>query len=172
MRAAVQHLRRSDPVMAKVITRVGPCRMERREFGSHFAALTRTIVYQQLSGKAAATILGRLHALYGDRAPTPKELLATEPSALRAVGVSSQKLGYLRDLAARVDDRRLPVSRLGRLSDDAAIAALTGVKGIGLWTAQIFLMFRLGRPDILPGGDLGIQKAVHLAYGLRRRPTP
>ena len=169
---AVRHLRSADPVLGVVIKRVGACTFARRETGTHFAALTRTIVFQQLSGKAASTILGRLHGLYGDRAPTPRELLQTPEPTLRSVGISTQKATYLRDLAARVEDGRLPTSRLGRLDDARVIEALTGVKGIGRWTAQVFLMFRLARPDVLPDGDLGIQKAVQRAYGLRRLPKP
>jgi DNA-3-methyladenine glycosylase II len=169
---AVRHLRKADPVMARMIRHVGPCTFMQRAPGSHFAALTRAIVFQQLSGKAAATILRRLHGLYGDRAPTPTELLATSDHALRSVGISTQKARYLRDLAAHVEDGRLPTAKLGRLSDERIIEALTGVNGIGRWTAQVFMMFRLTRPDVLPDGDLGIQKAVMRAYGLRRMPTP
>jgi DNA-3-methyladenine glycosylase II len=132
----------------------------------------RTIVYQQLSGKAASTILGRVHGLYSGRAPTPAELLATPDTSLRGAGLSRQKLVYLRDLADRVENGSLPVGRLGRLSDADAIESLVAVKGIGRWTAQVFLMFRLARPDVLPEGDLGIQKAIQRAYGLRRLPTP
>lgn len=171
-REAIRHLRRTDRVLAGLIDRVGPCTFEPGGGGSHFAALTRTIVYQQLSGKAAATILGRVHALYGNRAPTARELLETPDDALRAAGVSAQKLSYLRDLAKRVEDGRLPIKRLGRLDDERVAEVLTGVKGIGTWSAQIFLMFRLGRPDVLPNGDLGIQNAIMRAYGLRKRPSP
>jgi DNA-3-methyladenine glycosylase II len=170
--AAVRHLRHADPVLARIITRVGPCTLGRREPGTHFSALVRTIVYQQLSGRAAATILSRVHGLYGGRPPTARALLDTPPDALRGAGVSTQKISYLRDLAARVDDGRLPASRLGRLSDADAITTLTEVKGIGRWTAQIFLMFRLQRPDVLPDGDLGIQKAIQLGWGLRTLPAP
>lgn len=170
-RTAVRHLRNADSVLDGIIDRVGACKFGERELGTHFAALTRTIVYQQLSGKAAGTILGRLHGLYGGRAPSPRELLATPDESIRAVGISTQKMSYLRDLATRVDDGRLPVGRLGRLDDDKAIEVLTGVKGIGRWTAQVYLMFRLRRLDVLPDGDLGIQKAVQRAYGLRRLPT-
>lgn len=171
-REGARHLRRADPVLAQVIERVGPYRASPRDRGTHFSALTRAIVYQQLSGKAAATILGRVHALYGGRAPTPKQLLATEETVLRGAGLSNQKLSYLRDLAARVDDGRLPVAKLGRLSDAEAIDVLTGVKGIGRWSAQVYLMFRLERPDVLPDGDLGIQKAIQRAYGLKKLPDP
>jgi DNA-3-methyladenine glycosylase II len=170
--AAIRHLRRTDRVFAGLIDRVGPCTFERNASGTHFAALARTIVYQQLSGKAAATILGRLQGLYGGRAPTARQILDTTDVELRSVGVSAQKASYLRDLAARVDDGRLPVARLGRLADDAVAEVLTGVKGIGRWSAQVFLIFRLGRPDVLPDGDLGIQNAVQRAYRLRKRPAP
>ena len=171
-RAAVRHLQGADPVLAQIIERVGPCTFGSREPGTHFAALTRTIVFQQLSGKAASTILGRVHALYGGRPPSPRQLLDTPVESLRTAGVSSQKASYLLDLAARVHDGRLPVTRLGRLNDDKAIEVLTAVKGIGRWTAQVYLMFRLQRPDVLPDGDLGIQKAIQRAYGLRKLPSP
>lgn len=171
-REGAQHLRRSDPVLARIIDKVGAYRGGSPERGTHFAALTRAIVYQQLSGKAAATILGRVHGLFGGRPPTPRQLLDTPDATLRAAGLSTQKLSYLRDLAARVEDGRLPVAKLGRLSDSEAIDVLTGVKGIGRWSAQVYLMFRLGRPDVLPDGDLGIQKAIQRAYGLRKLPDP
>lgn len=167
-----RHLRRADRVLARIIEQVGPYRASPPDRGTHFSALTRAIVYQQLSGKAAATILGRVHGLYGGRAPTPRQLLDTQDGTLRGAGLSTQKLGYLRDLATRVDDGRLPVAKLGRLSDAEAIEVLTGVKGIGRWSAQVYLMFRLGRPDVLPEGDLGIQKAIQRAYGLRKLPDP
>ncbi|HYV97394.1 MAG TPA: DNA-3-methyladenine glycosylase [Gemmatimonadaceae bacterium] len=171
-REAVRHLHAVDPVLSTIIKRVGPYQTGTRTSGTHFAALTRAIVYQQLSGKAAATILGRVHGIYGGRPPSPRQVLATDDQTLRAAGLSNQKLSYLRDLAAHVDDGRLPVARLGRLSDADAITALTGVKGIGRWTAQVYLMFRLDRPDVLPEGDLGIQKAIQRAYGLRKLPSP
>jgi len=171
-RRAVAHLKRADPVLARVIARVGPCRFEPRAEGTHFEAVARAIVYQQLSGKAAGTIHARFHALYGGRAPEPAELLATGDEALRSAGLSRQKIGYLRDLAARVDAGDLPLDRVDALGDDDLIAALTRVKGVGRWTAQMFLMFRLGRPDVLPDLDLGIQRAIELAYGLGRLATP
>jgi DNA-3-methyladenine glycosylase II len=171
-REGAQHLRRSDPVLARVINEVGTYRPSPPHRGTHFSALMRAIVYQQLSGKAAATILGRVHGLYGGRPPTPRKLLATPEVALRGAGLSTQKLGYLRDLASRVDDGRLPVAKLGRLTDAQAIEVLTGVKGIGRWSAQVYLMFRLERPDVLPEGDLGIQKAIQRAYGLKKLPDP
>lgn len=171
-RRAVAHLKRADPTFAAVIARVGPCRFEPRAEGTHFEAVARAIVYQQLSGKAAGTIHGRFHALYGDRAPAPAELLATSDEALRAAGLSRQKIGYLRDLAARVDAGDVPLADIEALGDEAIVDALTRVKGVGRWTAQMFLMFRLGRPDVLPDLDLGVQKAIQLAYRLPAMPKP
>jgi 3-methyladenine DNA glycosylase/8-oxoguanine DNA glycosylase len=129
-------------------------------------------VFQQLSGKAASTIHGRLCAIYPGNRPRAEHVLTTEESALRAAGLSRQKIGYLRDLSARVADGSLPLAHLGRLSDDAIIEHLVQVKGIGRWTVQMFLMFRLGRPDVLPELDLGVQNAIQRAYGLKQRPTP
>ncbi len=171
-RSAVRHLKRSDPKLAALIERVGPCRFETRSEGTHFDAVARAIVYQQLSGKAAATILSRFHALYGGRTPTPDELLSTPLETLRSVGLSRQKSAYLRDLAARTKSGELPIGTLQDLDDGQIIAALTGVKGVGRWTAQMFLMFRLGRPDVFPDLDLGVRKAIQLAYGMRKMPTP
>jgi len=170
--AALAHLRASDPVMRGIIAAVGPCAFAPRAEGTHFEAVARAIVYQQLSGKAAGTIHGRFHGIYGGRAPAPAELLATADDALRAAGLSRQKIGYLRDLAARVDRGDVPLDAVDALDDDALVAALSRVKGVGRWTAQMFLMFRLGRPDVLPDLDLGIQRAIELAYGLGRLATP
>lgn len=172
VRRALAHLRQADPVMAQVIARIGPCRVSVDTDGTHFGAVARSIIYQQLSGKAAATIHGRVLALYGDAQPTPRQLLATDDAALRAAGLSGQKTRYLKDLAARASERRFGMERLHELDDDAIIERLTAVKGVGRWTAQMFLMFRLGRPDVLPDLDLGIQKGIQRAYGLRRLPTP
>ena len=169
---AIAHLQAVDPVMHAVVDVVGPCAFAHRAGGTHFEAVARSIVYQQLSGKAAGTIHRRFHALYGDRAPAPAELLATSDEQLRAAGLSRQKIGYLRDLAARVASGDVPLDAIDALDDDAAIAALSRVKGVGRWTAQIFLMFRLGRPDVLPELDLGIQRGVQLAYGLPALATP
>jgi DNA-3-methyladenine glycosylase II len=171
-RAAIAHLKRADPVMAELIARVGPCRLETRRTGTHYDALVRSIVYQQLSGKAAGTILRRFCELYPGKRPRAELVLTTEEALLRGAGLSRQKMGYLRDLSARVADRSLPLAHLGRLADDAIIEHLVQVKGIGRWTVQMFLMFRLGRPDVLPELDLGVQNAIHRAYGLKKRPTP
>jgi DNA-3-methyladenine glycosylase II len=171
-RTPIGHLKRADPVVARVIAHVGPCRFRPRTKGTHFDALLRSIVYQQLSGKAASTILKRVLALYGDRYPRPAQLLATPDDALRGAGLSRQKLSYLRDLATKVDSGEVPLARVGRLADEAVITHLTHINGIGRWTAQMFLMFRLGRPDVLPELDLGIQTAIQRAYELPKRPAP
>jgi DNA-3-methyladenine glycosylase II len=171
-RPALAHLKRADPVLAAVIARVGPCRMELRRAGTHYDALVRAIVYQQLSGKAAGTIHRRLCELYPDKRPRAERILETSDPVLRSAGLSRQKIGYLRDLAARVVEGTLPLAHLGRLSDDAIIEHLVQVKGIGRWTAHMFLIFRLGRPDVLPELDLGVQSAIQRAYGLAKRPTP
>lgn len=171
-RRALAHLRAADPKLAAVIDRVGPYRVRPRAEGTHFDHVARAIVYQQLSGKAAGTIYGRLCDLFAGRPPAPAELVAAPDAALRSAGLSRQKLAYLKDLAARALSGEVPFERLHELDDAAIIDALTRVKGVGVWTAQMFLMFRLGRPDVLPVLDLGIQNAVHRAYRLRRRPTP
>jgi DNA-3-methyladenine glycosylase II len=171
-RRSIVHLKRADAALARVIERVGPCRFEPRAKGTHFDALLRSIVYQQLSGKAASTILDRVLDLYGGRYPRPAQLLETRDEDLRTAGLSRQKLAYLRDLAARVDTGDVPLARVRRLSDEEIITHLTRVKGIGRWTAQMFLMFRLGRPDVLPELDLGIQTAIQRAYSLPKRPAP
>jgi len=171
-RKAIEHLKRIDPVMADVIARVGRCTLEPRAEWTHFDALVRSIVYQQLSGKAAATIHGRVLALIGDGDAAPGKIIATSHDELRAAGLSNQKASYVRNLAEHALDGSLPVNSLHELTDDEIIAALTQVKGIGRWSAQMFLMFRLGRPDVLPDLDLGIQKGIQKAYRMRKLPTP
>ena len=167
----MRHLRRADPVLARLVDHVGPCRYEvHREIGP-FAYLTTAIVHQQLAGAAAATIHRRLCALAGRKHPRPEDIARLSDAELRGVGLSRQKIGYLRDLVARVGDG-LPLGRLARLPDEAAIEALTSVKGIGRWTSEMFLMFRLGRLDVLPVDDLGIRKAMQKAYRKRSLPKP
>lgn len=164
---------RADPVLARLIRKVGPCELGAgARYTSHFHALVRSIIYQQLSGKAASTILRRTMAIYGGRAPRPEQLLATPEESLQAAGVSRQKISYLRDLAHRVHSGEVPLARVARLPDEELIASLTHVKGIGRWTAQMFLMFQLRRPDVLPELDLGIQNAMWRAYRLKSRPLP
>jgi DNA-3-methyladenine glycosylase II len=169
---AVAHLRRADPVMDALIDRVGRAMPGPRVEGTHLGALARAIVFQQLSGRAAGTIHGRFEGLFGGRAPAATELLSVSDDRLRAVGLSRAKARYLKDLAQRAAEGTLPVDSLHELDDVALLAALTGVKGIGRWTAQMFLLFRLGRPDVLPDLDLGVRRGIQLAYGLRQLPTP
>ncbi len=170
--AAVRHLKRADPILRALIARIGPYRLVPRTAGSHLDALVRSIVSQQLSTRAAATIHARVIALHRDIVPEPAAWIALSDPALREAGLSRQKISYIRDLAQHVFDGTLPLAHLHDLDDDAVIAVLTQVKGIGVWTAQMFLMFRLGRPDVLPVLDLGIRNAMRRAYRLRKDPTP
>jgi DNA-3-methyladenine glycosylase II len=164
-------LARRDPVIRDLMRAHGACGLADAQHTDPLRALLHAIVSQQLSTKAAATISARFEALYVG-APTPMQIAATSDEQLRAVGLSSQKISYIRDLCRRIEDGTLPLAALDALPDDAVIAALTEVKGIGRWTAEMFLMFRLHRPDVLPVGDLGIVKAVQKAYRLRKVPTP
>jgi DNA-3-methyladenine glycosylase II len=175
---AVEYLRGLDPVMADIIERVGPCELgSRTDRGGpardHYGALLRGIVGQQLSVLAARAIFGRLVARYGGRTPSAAELLADDPEELRAAaGLSRSKVAFLRDLAERIENGALPLHDLDALSDEQVSARLVEVKGIGQWTADMFLIFHLGRPDVLPVGDLGIRRAAMLAYRLRKLPQP
>lgn len=172
---AHEELRAADPVMRGLIDARGPLDEEERVRGrpaDAYGALVRSIVGQQLSTKAAATIYGRVTDLFGGRTPTPADLLASDPDALRGAGLSRAKAAYLRDLAAHVEDGSLHLDRLTEMPDEDVIAELTAVKGLGTWTAQMFLMFHLRRPDVLPVGDLGIRRAAMLAYGLDEMPGP
>jgi DNA-3-methyladenine glycosylase II len=162
-----------DPVMAALVRRIGPLDHAARRRGrpdDAYGSLVRTIVGQQLSTKAARTIYARLAALFGDRPPTPAELLAAEDEVLREVGLSRQKIGYLRDLAARVRSGELEMHALQELTDEEVSREITAVKGLGRWSADMFLIFHLRRPDVLPVGDLGIRRAVERAYGLPGLP--
>ena len=169
---AITHLRKADPRLSAVIDAVGSCTFAPTEHLAHFTAISRSIVFQQLSGKAATTIYNRFAALFPDETPTAKALSEISDEQLRGVGLSRQKTGYLRDFAARVNSGEVPIDSLHELSDEEIITALVSVKGIGRWTAQMFLMFRLGRPDVLPDLDLGIQKGIQRAYRMRKLPTP
>jgi DNA-3-methyladenine glycosylase II len=171
-RKAIAHLRKVDPTLGEVINRIGPYKGWPSGNGTHFDAVARSIVFQQLSGKAAGTIHGRFQGLYGGRTPHPEELATTSDEQLRSIGLSRQKSAYLKDLGARVASGQLSIETLHELTDEEIIIALTQVKGIGRWTAQMFLMFRLGRLDVLPDLDLGIQKGMQKAYRLRKLPTP
>ncbi|HYH59753.1 MAG TPA: DNA-3-methyladenine glycosylase [Thermoleophilaceae bacterium] len=169
----LEQLRSADPVMGRLVDELGPLDEEERRRGrplEPYGALLRSIVGQQLSTKAARTIYGRLIDQFGGRTPTPAELLAADPEAIRAAGLSRPKVSYLRSLAEHVEDGELELDRLSELSDEDVIAQLTAVKGLGQWTADMFLIFHLGRPDVLPVGDLGVRRAVERAYGLPDLP--
>jgi DNA-3-methyladenine glycosylase II len=165
-------LMRRDPNLAVLMKRVGPCRLHESRAHEPFAGLVRVIMSQQLSTKAADTIFGRVEALVGGRAGlTPSKLCALDATALRTAGVSRPKISYLYDLADHVADRRLDLHALDDHPDEEVIAQITAVKGLGRWSAEMFLMFRLNRPDILPVGDLGIVKGMQKLFGMKRRPA-
>ena len=169
MRKAINHLKKSDPVLRAIIERVGPCRME---FGEPvFHSLAEAIVYQQLNGRAAVTIFNRFAALAGQPV-TPEGILKLTPENMRAVGLSKQKSSYLFDMAERAIRGELDFTRLPGLSDEEVIKHLTQVKGVGVWTAHMFLMFTLKRPNVLPTGDFGVQMAIKKHYGKRKLPKP
>jgi len=171
--AAMQHLVGADPVLGALVEAHGPLTDEQRRRGrpaEAYGALLRSIVGQQLSTKAARTIYERLIGLYGGQTPAPEQIVATDAEELRGVGLSRAKAAYLRSLAEHVIDGELELDRLGELGDEEVIAQLTAVKGLGPWTAHMFLIFHLRRPDVLPVGDLGVRRAVQLAYGMEDLP--
>jgi DNA-3-methyladenine glycosylase II len=163
-------LARRDPVIAALIRTHGDCGLARAQHTDPFHALVQAIISQQLSTAAARTIGKRLRGLY-DGGMTAASIGSTPDAHLRSVGLSPQKVGYMRDLCAKVQSGELALGSLDSLPDDGVIAALTQVKGIGRWTAEMFLMFRLHRPDVLPVGDLGIVKAIQKQYRLRKPPS-
>ena len=164
---------RRDPVLAAIIKRHGPCGLgAARDRFDHFAMLVRAIVFQQLSTKAATTIHSRLLACMPGGKATAECLAAVTEVELRAAGISRQKADYLRDLCEKVGSGAVPLDAVDAMTDEEVIEALTKVKGIGRWTAEMFLIFRLQRPDVLPIGDLGIVNAIQKAYRLRKKPTP
>lgn len=174
---AVATLRGADPVLGRAIAAIGPYGLEpaTRASESVYAALTRSIVSQQLSGKAAATIFGRVCALFegGRRGPRPEQILAASDAVLRGAGLSRAKTLALRDLATRSLAGEIPtLAAARRLSDEEVIERLTAVRGIGRWTAEMFLMFRLDRPDVLPIDDYGVRKGFALTFGLGELPKP
>jgi DNA-3-methyladenine glycosylase II len=176
--AAIAHLRAADPVLAGLIDDLGGLdavaeRRRGRAPGDHLGTLIRAIVGQQVSVAAANAIWTRLTDRFGGRTPTPVEILEDDPEALRAAaGLSRAKLTYLRSLAEHVLDGSLELEALDALSDHEVERRLLAVKGIGEWSAQIFLLFHLARPDVLPAGDLGVRRAVMIRYGLPAMPTP
>ena len=169
MKKAVSHLRNADPVLAAIVKRVGPCKMAVRE--PTFETLARSITFQQLSGKAAATIFQRLRKAVGRRF-TATAFLRLNDEQLRACGLSRQKIASLTDLAMHVAGRKLSFRKLASMSDEQVIEELSRVRGVGLWTVQMFLIFALQRPNVLPLGDLGVRNAVRKAYGLPAMPKP
>jgi DNA-3-methyladenine glycosylase II len=172
-RKAVAALREADPVMARLIedhATVVRRDLRRERPGDAYGALLRSIVGQQLSTKAASTIYGRMIDIFGGHAPSPRQLLAADAEEIRAAGLSRPKIAYLRDLAQHVEDGTLELDRLDELPDDEVTAQLTAIKGLGQWTADMFLMFHLRRPDVLPVGDQGIRRAVQVEYRMRKLP--
>jgi DNA-3-methyladenine glycosylase II len=168
--AARRHLMKSDPALRDIIKRIGACELHGAAPKDPFVTLCQSIASQQLSTKAAATIFSRFADLFPKRRPTPELVMTLTDDQLRACGFSRAKAAFVKDLAAHVLDGRLDLKRLRRHSDDEVMQQLIAVKGIGRWTAEIFLMFRLGRLDVLPADDLGLMNAVHRAYRLRKRP--
>ena len=172
---AVEHLRGTDPAIARVIDAVGPFRMQLKKAPSVFGALAEAIVYQQLNGKAAATIYARVCALFphAHEGPTAAQIHRISDQKLRAAGLSRSKLLSLRDLASKAGDGGLPeLAEIHRLEDQAIIERLTQVRGVGRWTAEMFLMFRLGRPDVLPVDDYGIRQGFAITFRKRSLPAP
>lgn len=169
---ALEHLRSVDLVLSRLIDRVGRFDWRRRE--DPYLALVRTILFQQLAGAAATAIMRRFFGFYGDAevAPAPTQILETTEEQLRAVGVSRQKAGYLKDLALHIVDGRLDFEAMLSLGDEDVMRQITAVKGLGEWSAHMFLMFHLGRPDVMPVGDLGVRNGMRIAYGLEETPTP
>ena len=169
MRKAINHLKKADPVLRRIIEGIGPFRME---YGPpEFHSLAEAIVYQQLNGKAADTIFKRLAALAGEPL-TPEGILKLSDAQLRSVGLSKQKSAYLKDLATKTAAGLLDFSRLLEMPDEEVIKHLTQVKGVGVWTAQMFLMFSLRRPNVLPTGDYGVQASIKKHYRKRQWPKP
>jgi DNA-3-methyladenine glycosylase II len=174
-RKAVAALREADAVMGRLVDEhatVVRRDLKRERSGDAYGALLRSIVGQQLSTKAASTIYGRMIDIFGGHAPTPRQLLAADPDEIRAAGLSRPKIAYLRDLAQHVEDGTLELDRLDDLPDEEVSAQLTAIKGLGQWTADMFLMFHLRRPDVLPVGDQGIRRAVQVQYRMRKLPDP
>jgi DNA-3-methyladenine glycosylase II len=172
---ADEYLRRQDPVLRRLIDGGGPIDAATDRRGSRpdaYEAIARAIVGQQLSTKAAASIWGKLQDVFGGRTPEPADLLAADESTLRGAGLSNAKVGFLRDLASRIEQGELDLARLSELPDEDVVAALIEIHGVGRWTAEMFLIFHLGRPDVVSAGDLGIRRAVQVAYELDELPAP
>ena len=171
MRRAIRHLKQVDPVLGEIIERVGPCTIQYAD--PDFETLTRSIIFQQLNGKAARAIFARFKEAVGNGSRmTPREVLALTSEQMQGIGLSQRKAQYIRDLAEKTEAGLIEFSRLATVSDDEVIQHLTTVKGIGVWTAQMFLLFALRRPDVLATGDLGIRSAIRRVYRLRKLPPP
>ncbi len=166
----IKHVSRADPRIRELANRHGP--IEFRPMGRPFDSIVQSILSQQLNGKAADVIISRTYRLFLPGRPTPEKLLAVSRAKLRMAGVSPQKATYLKDLARRVVDGRLKLSRLAKMDDEEVIRAMDEVRGVGRWTAQMFLIFSLGRADVLPVDDFGVKTAIRNVYGLRRLPKP
>jgi DNA-3-methyladenine glycosylase II len=165
----LKHLKKNDPALAKIINRLGPYEFRLDE--DHYEALVGSIIFQQLAGAAARAILDRFKQIYGGKIPRPRQYLETEEKHLTASGLSPQKIRYIRDLSERIENGVLDLKRLSDLPNDEVVKELDDVKGIGRWTAEMFLIFVLGRTDVLPVDDLGLQKAAKKTYRLRKLPT-
>lgn len=170
LRTAEIHLSKEDPVIGSLIKQYGQCKLV--PHSDHYGELVSSIVGQQLSAKAAAVIWLRLLALFGNKMPTPNQLIDIEEERLRAAGVSRPKIKYMKDLAAHILDKRLDLDHIATMPNEQLIEQLTAVKGIGEWSAHMFMIFGLGRLDILPTGDLGIRKALMQHYDLPELPDP
>ena len=165
---AIRFLKR-DPKLTKIIERVGDYKIRKRN--NHFATLVESIISQQLASSAAEAILRRFKKLY-PKFPKPIQILNTKESLLRSAGLSKMKVGYLKDLARKIEDGKIKIKTLSKMNDDEIISQLTQVKGVGRWTAEMFLIFSLGREDIFPVGDLGLRKGVQMAFSLPQLPRP
>jgi DNA-3-methyladenine glycosylase II len=172
--AAIKHLSQADKVLARLIKKIGPCGWKPDKRRSPFEALVHSVTHQQLNGTAAATILGRVKALYpGRRFPSPDDLLATPDEQLRAAGLSRAKIAAIKDIAANTLTGIVPTSRaIARMESELIISQLTTIRGVGPWTVEMLLMFKLGRPDVLPVTDYGVRKGFALTYKLKDLPTP
>ena len=172
MNKGIKHLKKHDSILKRVIDKSGIIIIKPRNKKDYFKSLVRAIIGQQLSVKAAQTITNRFIALFrGKEFPTPEEIIKTRDTKLREAGLSSQKISYIKDLSKRVVSKEIDFGRIEKLEDEDAIGALIQVKGIGRWTAEMFLMFSLGRQDVFSHGDLGLKNAMKNLYGLRKHPS-
>jgi DNA-3-methyladenine glycosylase II len=170
---AIDHLSRRDPILRRLIQRVGPCVLKPKIRRSPYESLVRAVVYQQLSGKAAETILGRVVKLFPGRFPTPAQILEMDPEKMRGAGLSRAKTAAIKDIALKTTEGVVPKSSIiTKLNDDEIVQRLTSIRGVGPWTVEMYLMFTLGRPDVFPVSDYGVRKGFALTYGWKELPTP